>query len=154
MKADFADAMRRATLATRAQDVLKATKIIMHAVTGRIPAHPDEAPPARKFGLIASEREIPDAAASSTVPNAERREPDFLARAAPRARMPLGDVLRALREGDEGRPGSIRCAGCGRCDRRRCRTARSSLRDPSPARQARGITSSTSPLRAHTPRAG
>jgi poly(hydroxyalkanoate) depolymerase family esterase len=35
MKIDFAEAMRLATLSTRANDVVKATKIILHAVTGR-----------------------------------------------------------------------------------------------------------------------
>ena len=35
MKVDFAEAMRLATLSTRANDVVKATKIILHAVTGR-----------------------------------------------------------------------------------------------------------------------
>ena len=96
METDFADAMRRATLATREHDVLKATKIILQAVTGRAAAGDVDAPPARSttstLRLIESE------------PHAERRETDFRAKAAPPTRMGLGDVLRALRQGERGSP--------------------------------------------------
>ena len=78
METDFADAMRRATLATREHDVLKATKIILQAVTGRAAAGDVDAPPARSttstLRLIESE------------PHAERRETDFRAKAAPPTR--------------------------------------------------------------------
>ena len=93
MKTDFSDAMRRATLATRAQDVVNATKIILQAVTGRPPARDVDAPPSSAapptLRLIESE------------PNVEPREADFRAKTAPRNRMPLGDVLQALRHGEK-----------------------------------------------------
>ena len=82
---DFADAMRRATLATREHDVLKATKIILQAVTGRAAAGDVDAPHARSttstLRLIQSE------------PHAERRETDFSCQSFAADAMGLGDVL-------------------------------------------------------------
>jgi poly(hydroxyalkanoate) depolymerase family esterase len=53
--------------------------------------------------LIGSERES-EADAASATPNAERRETDLCASGAPRVRMPLGAVLRALRDGKAASP--------------------------------------------------
>lgn len=94
MKIDFAEAMRRATLATRAQDVASATRIILEAVTGRGAEAAPQPEPRSMLGLFGPEPKSDDDA--SARPDAELREPDFRS---PRIRMPLGDVLRTLREG-------------------------------------------------------
>jgi poly(hydroxyalkanoate) depolymerase family esterase len=98
MKSDFADAMRRATLAARAHDVVNATKIILKAVTGR--AASDDANVAAMpstLRLIRPEHERSDATGPAA-PHAGRRAEEFRAGGF-RRRMPLGEVLRALREG-------------------------------------------------------
>jgi poly(hydroxyalkanoate) depolymerase family esterase len=96
MRIDFIDAMRRATLATRANDVGKATEIVLQAVTGRLPTGDIDAQPARStpstLRLIDSE------------PNAQSHRAGFQAKASTKARMPLGDVLRALRQRKQGLP--------------------------------------------------
>jgi poly(hydroxyalkanoate) depolymerase family esterase len=88
MKIDFAEAMRQATLATRARDLGKATSIIKDALAGRLQScEPDEAP--------ARPPEVPSFDADKPATDAPTRK-----------RWPLGDVVRFLR-GVRTAPGNL-----------------------------------------------
>jgi poly(hydroxyalkanoate) depolymerase family esterase len=116
MKIDFSEAVRLATLSTRAGDVVKATKIILHAVAGR-PEDGDEEK--NSFGqgtkLLSTLRSIerdpdhgeasPQRQPSSMTPKTSTAAKSFEAfkRSQP-LRKPLGEVLRALREGPSTSP--------------------------------------------------
>ncbi len=111
MKMDFAEAMRQATLSTRANDVVKATKIILHAVTGWPETADDDAAspnspadgPALRSRLRAIERD-PEGdkplleGPPSSVKSASATMNSGPAERSQRLRQPLGEVLRALRE--------------------------------------------------------
>ncbi len=95
---DFTQAMRRATLATRAGDLTEASRIIQDALAGR--QENREAPSTRQSSqettrplLLAQE------SARSTAPEQPNRDrPSSNASAQKRKRWPLGDVLNVLRE--------------------------------------------------------
>lgn len=113
MKQGFAEAMRQATLATRANDLARATKIILRAVTGRGGTNegdmatseeqvPRRSPPST-LRLIDPTREsveqAPQKRRSTAPPIAERPDPNLnLAQSPVSPRKPLGDVLQALRD--------------------------------------------------------
>ena len=120
MKVDFAEAMRLATLSTRANDVVKATKIILHAVTGRPQTAEDDTAfsnnPAHGPKLHSTLRLInpdpecveasPERQPSSVTPKTARPATNFGAvERSQRLRKPLGEVLRALRGGQSSSPG-------------------------------------------------
>jgi poly(hydroxyalkanoate) depolymerase family esterase len=118
MNKDFAAAMRRATLSTRAQNVMEATRIIQDALAERRRPAPSKAdvetmapprPPARCRHLIDPDAEIielslgpanPSASTGTFRTTAGRMDAgnDGLQNS-PRLRMSLRDVVRALREG-------------------------------------------------------
>ncbi|MGV6875600.1 hypothetical protein ACUSIJ_23300 [Pseudochelatococcus sp. B33] len=101
MNNDFADAMRRAGLSTRATILAEATRMIQNALAGRpaphwrAPAEPEITPPPRRpppFSI--------DADAEIVAPPAQSQAaPERLAAASPRLRRPLGEASRILREG-------------------------------------------------------
>ncbi|HEY1941901.1 MAG TPA: PHB depolymerase family esterase [Roseiarcus sp.] len=122
MKIDFAEAMRLATLSTRANNVMNATKIILQAVSGRpeisdddtassdspvddLKVHPTlrliERDPER-------EKDSREGQPASGTPTSARAVAGFrpLERSA-RARKPMGEVLRTLREGPLASPGFL-----------------------------------------------
>ena len=79
MKINFAQAMKRATLATRALDLGKATAIIQEALSGRAHGHDEEAPSEPDHG-------VQTAAPRVAAPDRPSRK-----------RWPLGEVVRFLR---------------------------------------------------------
>lgn len=95
MKLDFAEAMRRATLSTRANDVVEATKIILRAVTGR---------PETSDGDAAFSNSPVDGSVTPRIAGVAANS--GAAERSSRPRGPLGDVLRALREGNALKPTS------------------------------------------------
>ncbi len=119
MKIDFAEAMRLATLSTRANNVTNATKIILQAVTGRPNISDDDAAfsnsPADGLNLRSTlclnERDPEHEEAhrerqpASAAPTSASAATSFGAVERPqRVRKPLGEVLRALREGSSASP--------------------------------------------------
>jgi poly(hydroxyalkanoate) depolymerase family esterase len=109
MNNDFVTAMRQAAAFLRAQNVVQATRLIQSALARKLAGDPGQTAvgavlPKPEFRLIARDAETDSAAK----PSATRMEgggmgagaaADLEPGVAQRARRPLGDVLRALRNG-------------------------------------------------------
>lgn len=119
MNTNFSEAMRMATLSTRANDVVKATKIILLAVSGRAESHEGDDASSNSpfhpsnlrstFGLLNADAEPAEASTerqlSSSTPNAAKPDRDFGAiDRSQHVRRPLGEVLRSLRGGQPASP--------------------------------------------------
>jgi len=116
MNDDFAAAMRRAALSTRAYDLMEATRIIQDALAGRSASDIDQpassdavSPPPQQrptLRLVGSDIEIVEPSAkpaSSSAPPAKPASSSAQPRAGTattnRLRRPLGETIQALREG-------------------------------------------------------
>jgi poly(hydroxyalkanoate) depolymerase family esterase len=102
MNNDFVAAMRQAAQSLRAQNVVQATRLIQNALARKLAGDAEQTAvsPKPELRLIARDAESADSAAR---PSATRvggaGAADLKAGFAQRARRPLGDVLRALRDG-------------------------------------------------------
>jgi hypothetical protein len=109
MNNDFVAAMRQAAESLRAQNVVQATRLIQNALARKLAGNSEQravgvVSPKPELRLIGRDAESADTAAR---PSESRTEggrmgagaADRKVDLAPRARRPLGDVLRALRNG-------------------------------------------------------
>ena len=104
MKMVFSDAMRHATKLTRAQNVIEATRVIQRALSGRV--QPTQQTP-ESPRLIAPPTNVDEsvgvfepAQRDAKISSARARDAAPQRRPVSRMRMPLGEVLKLLRQAD------------------------------------------------------